>query len=230
MAIDDVYTLSVRSTLAGQTYMNGLAFRRTIAADPTAADFTALADDVKEIHRTTQGNGYSYTTWQARQVRGAGVTYPSDDKCQPVGGLFFDGNLTAPLGGIAAVEFLPQQCALVTTLRTGNIGRRRRGRFYAAGFGEAQQDAGVFTSSVVTAISTAWGAFLLDYAVTTPVSGFRLGIWSVREATGCGVNPNTGEHERLDPPSPATAFTPVNGHITRSPVFTQRRRRIGVGM
>jgi hypothetical protein len=210
--------------------MNGLAYIRTLADEPDGADFTALADDIKEIHRTTQGNGYSYTTWQARQVRGDEVTYPSDQDCQPIGGRFFDGNLTAPLGGIAAVEFLPHQCALVTTLRTGNIGRRKRGRFFAAGFGESQQEAGVFSPAVVTAISDAWVTFLAEYAIPTPTSGFRLGVWSVREATGCGIDEDTHEHGRLDPPHPELAFTAVNAHITRSPVFTQRRRRIGVGM
>lgn len=82
----------------------------------------------------------------------------------------------------------------------------------------------------MTTVTTAWNAFLTAYAVTVPASGYRLGVWSVREATGCEQDPATGKHVRVDPPDPASAFTPVISGITRQAVFTQRRRRVGVGM
>src|SRR5262245_50199594 len=123
MAIDDVYQLSVRSTMTGQVYMNGLAFIRTLAADPTPGEFVTLANAVKEIHRPLQHAGLAYTTWVARQVRGDAVDYPTDEDCTPEGGLYFDGSLTGTLVGADSGDILPHQCAMVTTLRTGQIGR-----------------------------------------------------------------------------------------------------------
>lgn len=142
MAIDDVYTITVRSTWSGQVYMNKLAFVRTEAADVDATQLLGVANAIKEIHRPSQITTFAYTTWEARQVRGANVTYPSGTNCQPEGGLYFDGAMTGSLAGAVAAEALPPQCAMVTTLRTGQIGRRKRGRFYAPGWGELQQDGG----------------------------------------------------------------------------------------
>jgi hypothetical protein len=230
MAIDDVYQVTVRSTLLSQVYMNRMAFIRTVGSDVSSAEVLAVGNAMKDIHRASQIQALSYTTYEARQVRGTGVTYPSGADCQPVGGLYFDGALTGTLGGAAVDVALPPQCAMVTTLRTGQIGRRRRGRFYAPGFGEGQQANGAWDTALTTTVSTAWSAFLAAWAVAAPVGGFRLGVWSVREATGCEPNPATGEHVRVDPPSPSTAFTPVIASITRTPVFTQRRRRVGVGI
>lgn len=230
MAIDDVYQVSVRSTASSQVYMNGLAFVRTSADPVDAAMLTTLASAIKEIHRTYQAPGLTYTTWQARQVRGTNVTYPTGSDCTPEGGLFFDGLLSGSLVGSGVGELLPHQCSLVTTLRTGQIGRRKRGRFYSPGYSENDQAVGLWNPSLITAIQGQWNAFLAIYSVVAPTSGWRVGVWSVREATGCIPHPTERGHLRIDPPNEDEAFTPINGSITRGLVYTQRRRVIGVGI
>ena len=229
MALDDVYVLTVSARITGGIVQNSLAFLRTSATEPVTADFAAVAVDVKDLIRTQQTNTMTYESWKARQVRGANVTWPSSGKCNPIGGHLFEGTFTTNLPGGSASDALPPQCALVVTLRTSEVGRRRRGRFYHGGMIEANQANGVWNSSVLTPLETAWAAFFTKYAVVAPVSNFRLGIWSFRTASGCVARPTGGGHDRIDPPDPAAAFEDCTSYTIRSTVFTQRRRVAGVG-
>jgi hypothetical protein len=162
-------------------------------------------------------------------VRAAGVVYPTGALCNPVGGRVLEGNFTGGTVGTDSGPGLPPQCAMVTTIKTDQIGRRRRGRFYAGGWTESVQTDGTWSSTVLTNVETTWQGFFTEHAVALPTDGFRLGIWSVRTATGCGPDPVTGEHKRLDAPSPDTAFTPAVSFVVRPTVYTQRRRVAGVG-
>jgi len=230
MAVDDVYILTVSAQQLGNLRQNSLAFRATDVTTPTAATFQPIADAMKEAWRLSQHNSVTYTTWKARQVYGTGVTWPTTGtKCAPSGGVFFEGNLSGTLvgaGGTAGA--LAPQCAFVTTLRTGMIGRSRRGRHFAYGFASSAQVDGIWVSGIVTSMTTGWNSLFTAYAVAAPASGYRLGIWSNRIASGCIVMPN-GDHVRDGTGSPATAFTNVTQHVERTTVFTQRRRVTGMG-
>jgi len=230
MAIDDVYQLTINSTISGQVYMNTIALRRTIDTAVVGADFQPPADALKNIHRPSQSSFYSYTTWRARQVRGTAVTWPEGPDCTPIGGLWFEGVFTAPTSGVTSDHVLPQQCAMVTTLRTNTVGRRYRGRLYAAGFGEDSQNAGSFSAPIVAAIQAAWNAFFTTYVTDAATNGWELGIWSYRIASGCAVVSPGGGHVRVEDANPAAAFTRVSAPVTRSAVYTQRRRVVGVGI
>lgn len=230
MAIDDVYILTMGSSISAQVNMNNLAFRRTITGSIEAADFEPMANQFKDIHRAAQSSFLTYTSWKARQVRGSAVTWPPTGKCNPVGGLWFEGLYTAPLSGSATGDVLPQQCAMVTTLRTGTIGRRYRGRVYVGGWAESAQNAGLFDSAVLTPVNAAWDAYFTEWVTDAPTNGWELGVWSTRIASGCERDPATGEHEHVDPPNPGAAFTPLIDVISRQAVYTQRRRVIGVGV
>jgi hypothetical protein len=229
MALDDVYQVTMTAQATGGYYQNSIAVRVIEAAEPTAADFGALAADWLTIWRQEQHTSIFWRSWRARQVRGSNVVYPSGADCQPVGGNLFEGNITTGNQGGEATEMLPPQCALVITFKTNQIGRRARGRAYGFGWTEAQQGAGVWTTPFQTLIQGRLNTFMTKYAPATLPIRLSMGIWSYRTATGCEVDPATHKHVRRDAPNPAAAFTAVNSALLRPTVYTQRRRVAGVG-
>jgi len=232
VAVDDVYLLTVSSTQYGNLRQNTLALRATTETDPSVGVFSPIAVAIKDLYRANQNSSVSYTSWKARQIAGSGVTWPeTGDDCSPSGGLFFEANFSGSTqgGAVGDGDGLPPQCALVTTLRTGLIGRSHRGRHFAYGFGETHQVGGTWQASILTPTATAWTAFFTAYAVTTPASGYRLGIWSTVIASGCRRLEN-GDHVRFSDSRPELAFTPAESYINRSTVYTQRRRVTGAGL
>jgi len=232
MAVDDVFQITVSASQFGNLRQNTFAVIQTETGDVNPTDLGILAAAFKEVHRAQQHPSVTYTGWKARQVAGAGVTWPSvGADCTPTGGLFFEGTfLTDTTGGnTGSGEALPPQCALVTTLRSGLIGRSHRGRVFSYGYAEAQQTSGDWASGLLTNIETAWDSFYLAYAVAGPAIGWQFGIWSQVIASGCRVLPNGG-HERVSAAHPELAFTLSTDHVTRSTVFTQRRRVSGHGL
>lgn len=230
MAIDDVYQMTVTYRTTAGIMQNTLAFIRTEATEPAQAGFQTLGEAIRQVHKQAQNIGVTYTGWKARQVRGANVTWPSGTDCSPVGGNYFEGLLTTAGAGGTSGDMLPPQCALVTTLKTATIGRTHRGRFYAGGFGEGDQSGGIWNVQLTDAITTAWGTFFTAYGSAAPTSGFKLGIWSYRTASGCTQSPTGSGHVRVESPNPAQAFTPVTSLLVRNTVYTQRRRVAGVGL
>jgi hypothetical protein len=230
MAVDDVYQLTFNCLSPTGLQMSSLHFIRTLEPEPLPSDFQAIANDFKAIHISVQGDTYSYSSWRARRIRGDDVTWPATGPCAPEGGVIIEGAFTAPLNGSSGTELLPPQSAMVTTIRTGVPGRTRRGRVYVGGFTEPTQAGGQWLAGILPGIVTAWQGFFTEYAVATPVSGFRLGVWSTSIANGrCTRNPD-GTHTRLSIPNPDDAFRPATVNVTRTTVFTQRRRVLGHGV
>jgi len=229
MAVDDVYQVTMMARNVGGLNMSTLAVSRTSTTEPVAADFATFASAFKDCFRIDQSSTHVYTTYRARQVRGANVTWPASGPCSPVGGNLFEGALLGTLNGSDNGQALPHQCAMVLTLRSATVGRRHRGRIYIGGWGEANQDAGVWATNFLSGVDGRFLNFVNAHNVAAPTDGFRLGIWSFRTASGCRQLPSGKGHERIDPPNPAQAFTPMTVHTTRSTVYTQRRRVQGVG-
>lgn len=230
MAVDDVYQLTLRATYAGQTILNGLAFKVKTETDPTSVQALALANDWKDHLRPMQATILAYQSFVLQQVRGGSANYTSK-VCQRSGGARFEGNLTGTLTGSKSGDALPPQSAVVTTLRTSESGRTRRGRSYMAGLSETDQAYGTITSGIVTVFQTAWNVQLGKFGPTGTDALWQIGIWSMRLATGCvprkeppyGLTPK-------DSTSPGTAFQPVIEFIVKPIVYNQRRRTIGVGI
>lgn len=229
MAIGDVWTVTVNATFLGQKNQNSLSFRVKTAPDITQAQLAAVANDIKELLRPGQIAGYVYTTYKAVQQRGGSVDWPNGE-CKKVGGLGYEGNLSAPLGGGSlAAAALPPQCALVTTLKSDFIGRTHRGRLYMGGTCEEDQTNGVYGGTFLTGQEARWTTFASEYMTPAGTdANFELGIWSFRTASGCEYQPGQGL-VHVDPASPETAFTFVTATLVRPTVYTQRRRVVGVG-
>lgn len=229
MAVDDVFNLQITMRQFGSQYLNSFYFRIKTEPDVTNAQALALANDFKEAFRALLHSGLTYVSWRLRQVYGAGVVYPSVD-CNPIGGRVLEAAYTGSVAGGNATAALPPQCACVTTLYTDQIGRRRRGRTFLPGLHEGMQADGIIDSTTMGNFNTAWAALVAEYVDPNTDAVFRMGVWSVREATGCEPSPTPPYgHVRVDPPSPSTAFTPITRVLTRSTIYTQRRRTVGVG-
>lgn len=230
MATGDVYQLQQFATFLGQVNMNVLAFETLTGTDPTQAQAQTLANEVKDINRTSQSTSYSYAKWRFVQVRGLGVDYVSV-RCRRQGGRLLEGTYpSTPAGSDPSAEILPPQCAFVTTLRSSQIGRSRRGRIYVGGFTESTQVAGVWSGVMLTTITANWGTFMAKYNSATGTSpDFRLVIWSNRIASGCKQQLGGGMTPDLQP-HPELASAGVESVLHRTTVFTQRRRVVGVGL
>lgn len=230
MAIDDVYRLSIIAAGPAGQLINTYHFRMKTAAEPSESQWQAVAIDCKDIYRLSQQASTVYQMWRAVQVRGANVSYTARP-CKATGGNLYESIfVTNTTGGASNFDDLPAQCAQVTTLRTAQVGRSRRGRIFAFGFSEFEQDAGVWTPALMTAISAAWTTFLGEYGSSSPTDpNFQLGIWSNRIATGCTPNASGTLVPGASTPSPETAFAPVTSTVVRNIVRTQRRRVAGVG-
>lgn len=229
MAVGDVYKLDLQHTYVGQKLMNSLAFTMKTAADPSPALCLALANDWKDFARNSQVPSLTYTTWGMQQLRGGTASWPMN-LCRRDGGLRLEGAFTGTLTGSNAGDGMPPQAAIVTTLSTGFSGRRRRGRHYLGGFPETIQLEGTITPAVMTTYTTLWSGMLAEYGVGGTDPNFQLGVWSMREATGC--EPSETPPFRLtmvEAPDPAAAFLPVTSVTPRNIVYSQRRRTIGVG-
>lgn len=229
MPAGDVFRISIQAVGQNSVYMNVLAIQQIGAIDVGQSAIQLFADGFKEAWRTQQSDTITWRSWRAVQVFGGDVDYNAEP-CQRVGGKAFEANLSGTLvGGVSGADALPPQCALVTTLGSGLIGRRHRGRIYTFGMDETKQLAGSWTTTVMTALNTSFATFFNKYKDGGTDPQIKLGIWSDRTAFGCEWVGKPPVHTQVDPPSPATAFTPATGFTMRNVVYTQRRRAIGVG-
>jgi hypothetical protein len=225
MALDDVYAITVFATQYNTDRLNTFHARVTDASAVGNTELALMATDFKEITRPNAHNTVTWIGWRARQVRGAGVTWPdAGTDCQPTGGAYFEGTFSSNTAGPNFGQGLPPQCALVTTLRTAQVGRTHRGRVYHYGLPEDAQGEGAWVSGTVTMVQTAWNVFLAKYAPPTAPLNLELGVWSFTTASGCIQNPAGKGHIRVAASNEAQAFTPVTSALVRSVVYTQRRR------
>lgn len=229
MAVDDVYKLTVSAQSQNQLYQNTLYVRLKTEVSPIGGDFQTIVDAFKNLWQPAQHQSVTWTTWQAVQQAGSGITTIASE-CRRTGGLQFGGVLTAPLSGAQnAYEALPPQCAMVSTILTGFTGRRKRGRWYGFGLTENDQSGGLWSGTVTTGVATRLNSFFSTYGVGGSATGHTLGVWSERTATGCEHVPGGPKHNLVEQPHPELAFTPATVYALRSVVFTQRRRTLGVG-
>lgn len=228
MPAGDAYKVSIQGSGQGSIYMNVLALRQIGAVDLVQADFQTFSDGFKDALKAQQSTGITWRSWRAIQVFGPNVDY-TVRPCERVGGFAFEGNLTGVLAGSDSQQALPPQSALVITLGSNLIGRRHRGRVYMWGLTEIAQDAGTWTSTVISALNTSFATWFNKYKEAGTDPKIQLGVWSERTAFGCEWQGLPPTHVQVDSPLPAQAFTPVSGYTIRGTVNTQRRRAVGVG-
>ncbi|RPJ19620.1 MAG: hypothetical protein EHM35_20435 [Planctomycetaceae bacterium] len=118
-----------------------------------------------------------------------------------------------PVGGVGTAA-LPNQTALIFSLKTGFAGRRFRGRFYLGGLAYGSlQSTGLWQSATITASNT-YG---------TAARNLNAGVQAVPMVVHSPTNAAVPGTQCQD------CSTLVTSIIVRDIPGTQRRRRIGVG-
>jgi len=163
---------------------------------PTSAELSALATlfwtNIETLFRACMGTGASLDRVEARWLGAEPHRY---GEYSPPG----------PNPGTQAGELDPGNAALCTTVKTGNIGRKYRGRNYAGGFTENVTQGSTALSSLVLAVGNLMTA--------------------VRIFSGTGtvpVNMVVASRKFL-------FLTDVISQFTNAQIDSQRRRLIGRG-
>lgn len=230
MAVDDVYKLTLVQDYDGQVIQNSVYFR-LLTALATISDVLGAGTNFKDQLRAIQYQGVTWVRYEARQVRGTGVVYDTT-LCKRTGGS--GGDLAAAgivTGAITAGDGLPGVVAGVNSVRTGQIGRSRRGRYFLCGLTDASATLGVITPATLALIQSAFDSLTDLYAVGGSNTMIRWVVWSETIAFGCRPG-TTHPHAptRFAAPDPTTAATDVTAVLSQANLGTQRRRRVGVGI
>lgn len=230
MAVNDVYKLTCRASyVSNMVIQNTFYLKRIVAGEPSTSDVQTLADDFKEALRATTPDDLVWRDYLCNQVAGAGVVW-SQPSCLPSGGKQFGAGFSASTAGTLTGDPLPPQAALVITLLTGNVGRRRRGRLYLISGDEGAQNAGIYTGGHLGTVGTTWAAQVVQYGSAGTDPSWRWVVFSTRIASGCAPDPNNPKVTIFpDLPNPSDAHREITGLTARSVVYNQRRRTVGVG-
>jgi hypothetical protein len=229
MAVNDVWKLTLKSQLFGNSVQNSFHFRTKTTGDRTLAEAQALADAMKNQLRAMQADDVVYQTWELREVHSSRVIYDAS-LCSRQGGFLYDGVLTGTLTGAGTSQPLPPQTAVVFTWLTGQAGRSKRGRSYFAGAMIGDLTLGLWAATTVTNWTTVGTGIMGLYGPTGTDTLWQLMQWSETIAFGCRAG-TTHPHDqvRFTAPSPSTAATAITSFKVRNVPYTQRRRVTGVG-
>lgn len=121
-----------------------------------------------------------------------------------------------PAVGTSAANALPENDALVVSLRTAQAGRAFRGRVYLGGWTtDALDTGGAATDAAVTAAQD----FVTDVGVALNAKSFELAI--AHRGHNAYISPATGQTVEAE----AAGSVPVTSIICRTATFASQRRR-----
>jgi hypothetical protein len=234
--VGDVYEVATHYTFGGSNMYNVFHFKLKAAVINQQAAFLALANALKDLMRPVQNSLTTYVDWRAFQVAGDGVTY-SSATCKRTGGDVWEGVHTGTLtGSVAASATGPSYQGLVVNLKTGLVGRSRRGSFYIGGFDNNNQDAtnrNRWSAATITSLTTAIASFFGVYNASTGTDPeFAWQVFSKQIASGCKyqIIDNQNQYKTFTSPSPATASAPVTSATPRALIVPMNRRKEGRGI
>jgi len=146
---DYLALVEIRFTWNGQLVENRLHFRHATSPEPGFAELDALCNTVL-ARVVADWLPLMSTTVSLREVYAE--TYNG------AGSLGF--SLLGSGTGSASGNGMPGNASFCLSLRSGNVGRSRRGRMYTIGMVEAHQDSGVVTSTYRNAWLAALSALI----------------------------------------------------------------------
>jgi hypothetical protein len=132
-----------------------------------------------------------------------------------------DFAFTQPYPGAITGEALPPQNTMLLSFKTGQKGRRRRGRAYIPGVSEANTSNGVLTGTQLTALEALGAGLTNTYSAGGTEPQYQLVVYSP-------------EALEAPPPKPfkprtGTLNTFITTAVADTVVRTQRHRAFGVG-
>jgi hypothetical protein len=204
MSNGDVYRLAIQSTFTGvDQIVNVFHYQQTASGGVVTNKALSC---INAWINSTEG---PYLACLSERI--SLVSYV----CKGVNGSIEEAEINSTeVGTGGGADLLPLSDSPVISWRTGQSGRRRRGRTYMPPPEEVNQDAGKITIGY-TNILEAYAASAMEIA-TTDGDEFVMVIYSP---------------EALDaePPRPGTLITTVTGAIVQTVLGAQTRRRQGRG-
>jgi hypothetical protein len=204
MSTGDVYKLAVQSNFTGtDQIVNVFHYRQTsdtgVLTNKALALITAWEASAKAEYLACLSSRITLEKLEAKGVNGSTEEAEVNATDNGTGG---------------AGDITPLQSAPLISWRTGESGRRKRGRTYMPPIEETLQDAGNLTSTAIDRMEDFVPVALeVD---TGDGDDFELVIYSPEDLAAT-------------PPRPGTLITKVTGAIVQSIMATQRRRRQGSG-
>ena len=204
MSTGDTYKLAVQSNFTGtDQIVNVFHYRQTqdtgLTSNKALALILAWQNSCQAEYLANLSSRMTLELFQARGVDGSTEEAEVNSTDNGTGG---------------AGDLVPLQSAPVISWRTGQAGRRKRGRTYMPPIEEALQDAGNLNATQIGRMED-FAAVALEIA-TSDGDEFEMVIYSPEDLSAT-------------PPRPNTLITKVTASIAQSVIGSQRRRRQGVG-
>jgi hypothetical protein len=230
----DVYELAIRADANGVPHFNIIHF--VLEQDRTAAQMQTAgqtaADAFKEIWRGDQHTSMAWKDWRFQQVSGAGVTYNASN-CRRSGGDVYTGNLTGTLtGGVGTSDAYASSIAVVTSLRTGFVGRSKNGRMFVGGFPEGAINGNSMVSATAGNLTTNMATFFGLYGDGGTNPDLTWVVWSRYIASGCKYvaalpHPVLTHVQAADH---LNSYVPIQSATINTLLAPMHRRKPGVGV
>jgi hypothetical protein len=132
-----------------------------------------------------------------------------------------DFGFTQPYPGAVTGDALPPQNTMLLSFKTGQKGRRRRGRAYIPGVSETNAAAGLLTGTQLTALTALGNGLTNAFKAGGTESQYQLVVYSPPALTAPPPKPFT--------PRTGELFTLISTAVADSVIRTQRHRAFGVG-
>jgi hypothetical protein len=132
-----------------------------------------------------------------------------------------DFGFTQPYPGAVTGDALPPQNTMLLSFKTGQKGRRRRGRAYIPGVSESNTANGQLTGTQLTALQALGAGLTNSYKAGGTEPQYQLVVYSPEVLTA--------PPPRVFKPRAGTLNTFISTAIADSVVRTQRHRALGVG-
>lgn len=132
-----------------------------------------------------------------------------------------DFAFTQPYPGAVTGDALPPQNTMLVSFKTGQKGRRRRGRAYVPGVSETNAAGGLLTGTQLTALQALGVGLTNAFKAGGTEPQYQLVVYSPEQLTPPPPRPFT--------PREGTLNTLITNAVADSVIRTQRHRAFGVG-
>lgn len=139
----------------------------------------------------------------------------------PDGDESVDLGFTQPNPGLVTGDCLPPQNSMLLSFKTGQKGRRRRGRCYIPGVSEANTANGLVTGTQLTALQALGTGLTNAYKAGGTEPQYQLVVYSPEELSAPPPKPFR--------PREGDVITNITNAVASDVVRTQRHRAFGVG-
>jgi hypothetical protein len=206
---DNVFLVTLHSTLHGQLCQNGYWFRSSSQCQLVFADtLSELIQLMTQFQNTVLTKIKAYASNDVQYIRIDGATK------DPLFGPVWSIQLVDQFGEHIS-ESLPSFNAGVLSLYTGNGGRQNHGRSYYSGIGEDHAINSSMDSTQLAQLQVIGEELMLRFGVTATFPCWKYNLFH--------------QHQFSQGVALKNALSPIVSTVARPTIRTQRKRMVGVG-